>query len=40
VILAGWPASGLVVLGICLGIDLVMFGLFWLILAFGLREVA
>jgi len=39
IILAGWPASGLVVLGICLGVDLVMFGLFWLVLAFALREI-
>ena len=38
VIMAGWPASGLVVLGICLGVDLLMFGLFWLVLAFALRE--
>jgi uncharacterized membrane protein HdeD (DUF308 family) len=38
VIIAGWPASGLVVLGICLGLDLLMFGLFWLVLAFALRE--
>ncbi len=39
VIMAGWPASGLVVLGICLGLDLLMFGLFWLVLAFALREI-
>jgi uncharacterized membrane protein HdeD (DUF308 family) len=38
VIIAGWPASGLVVLGICLGLDLLMFGLFWLVPAFALRE--
>jgi len=38
VIVAGWPASGLVVLGICLGVDLLMFGLFWLALALALRE--
>ena len=40
VIMAGWPASGLVVLGICLGLDLLMFGIFWLVLAFALRESA
>ena len=39
VIMAGWPASGLIVLGICLGLDLLMFGLFWLVLAFALREI-
>jgi len=38
VILAGWPASGLVVLGILLGLDLLTFGLFWLVLALALRE--
>ena len=38
VIIAGWPASGLVVLGICLGLDLSMFGLFRLVPAFALRE--
>jgi uncharacterized membrane protein HdeD (DUF308 family) len=37
VIMAGWPASGLVVLGILLGLDLLMFGVFWLVLAFALR---
>jgi uncharacterized membrane protein HdeD (DUF308 family) len=36
---AGWPASGLVVLGIFLGLDLLMFGLFWLVLALALREI-
>jgi uncharacterized membrane protein HdeD (DUF308 family) len=39
IIVAGWPVSGLVVLGICLGIDLLMFGVFWLVLAFALREI-
>jgi uncharacterized membrane protein HdeD (DUF308 family) len=38
VIMAGWPASGLVVLGLCLGLDLLTFGLFWLVLALALRE--
>jgi uncharacterized membrane protein HdeD (DUF308 family) len=38
VIIAGWPASGLIVLGICLGLDLLMFGVFWLVLGFALRE--
>jgi uncharacterized membrane protein HdeD (DUF308 family) len=38
VIITGWPASGLVVLGICLGLDLLTFGLFRLVLAFALRE--
>src|SRR5262249_18562522 len=37
IILAGWPVSGLLVLGICLGVDLLMFGLFWLVLGFALR---
>ena len=34
-ILAGWPASGLVVLGTFLGIDLLFYGLTWM--AFGLQ---
>ena len=34
-ILAGWPASGLVVLGTFLGIDLLFYGLTWI--AFGLQ---
>lgn len=34
-ILAGWPASGLVVLGTFLGIDLLLYGLAWI--GFGLR---
>jgi uncharacterized membrane protein HdeD (DUF308 family) len=38
VIIAGWPASGLIVLGICLGLDLLMFGMFWLVLGLALRE--
>jgi uncharacterized membrane protein HdeD (DUF308 family) len=38
VIVAGWPASGLIVLGILLGLDLLMFGVFWLVLGLALRE--
>ena len=34
-VLAGWPASSLVVLGTFLGIDLLIYGLTWI--AFGLR---
>ena len=38
VILSGWPASGLWVLGLILGIDLVMHGLWWIVFAFVLRR--
>jgi len=38
VIVAAWPTIALVVLGICLGLDLLTFGVFWLVLAFALRE--
>jgi uncharacterized membrane protein HdeD (DUF308 family) len=37
-IFAGWPGSGLVVLGLFLGIDLVLFGIWWLILSLALRS--
>lgn len=38
VILSGWPASGLWVLGLLLGIDLVMHGVWWIVFAFVLRR--
>ena len=38
VILSGWPASGLWVLGLFLGIDLVMHGVWWIVFAFVLRR--
>ncbi len=38
VILSGWPASGLWVLGLILGIDIVMYGVWWLAFAFALRR--
>jgi uncharacterized membrane protein HdeD (DUF308 family) len=31
-----WPASGLWVIGICVGIDLIVNGVTWSVLAFGL----
>jgi uncharacterized membrane protein HdeD (DUF308 family) len=36
-VLAGWPASGLWVIGLFLGIDLVLYGGAWIALALGLR---
>ncbi len=38
-ILAGWPATGLWVLGLFIGIDLIFFGWFWVLLALGARNV-
>jgi uncharacterized membrane protein HdeD (DUF308 family) len=38
-IMAGWPGSGLVVLGLFLGFDLMMFGLWWLTFAIVIRGV-
>jgi len=37
-ILLGWPATGLWVLGLFIGIDFVFFGWFWVILALSLRK--
>lgn len=37
-IIAGWPATGLVVLGLFLGLDLLMFGTWWLVLSVGLKS--
>jgi uncharacterized membrane protein HdeD (DUF308 family) len=36
-VLAGWPASGLWVIGLFLGIDLILYGGAWIALALGLR---
>jgi uncharacterized membrane protein HdeD (DUF308 family) len=36
-VLAGWPASGLWVIGLFLGIDLILYGIAWIALALGLR---
>jgi uncharacterized membrane protein HdeD (DUF308 family) len=36
-ILAQWPASGLWVIGLFVGIDLIFYGLAWIALAAGLR---
>ena len=38
-IMAGWPGSGLVVLGLFLGFDFMMFGLWWLVFAIVIRGV-
>lgn len=38
VILSGWPTSGLWVLGLILGIDFVMHGVWWIVFAFALRR--
>ena len=38
IVLSGWPASGLWVLGLILGIDIVMYGVWWLAFAFALRR--
>ncbi|WP_294531826.1 DUF308 domain-containing protein [uncultured Rhodoblastus sp.] len=37
-VLAQWPASGLWVIGVFIGIDLVFYGLAWIALALGLRS--
>jgi uncharacterized membrane protein HdeD (DUF308 family) len=36
-ILARWPASGLWVIGLFIGIDLIFYGLAWIAIALGLR---
>ena len=36
-ILAQWPASGLWVIGLFIGIDLIFYGLAWIAIAIGLR---
>jgi len=36
-VLAQWPASGLWVIGLFLGIDLIFYGVAWIALALGLR---
>jgi uncharacterized membrane protein HdeD (DUF308 family) len=40
IILAHWPVSGLYILGVFLGIDLVFAGLSWIGIGFGLRKTA
>jgi uncharacterized membrane protein HdeD (DUF308 family) len=37
-VLAEWPASGLWVIGLFIGIDLIFYGLAWIVLALGLRS--
>jgi uncharacterized membrane protein HdeD (DUF308 family) len=37
-VLAGWPASGLWVIGLFLGIELIFYGWAWIALAIGLRK--
>jgi uncharacterized membrane protein HdeD (DUF308 family) len=36
-VLAQWPASGLWVIGLFIGIDLIFYGAAWIVLALGLR---
>jgi uncharacterized membrane protein HdeD (DUF308 family) len=36
-VIAGWPASGLWVIGLFVGIDLIFYGCAWIALALGLR---
>jgi uncharacterized membrane protein HdeD (DUF308 family) len=36
-VLAQWPASGLWVIGLFLGIDLIFYGLAWIAIALSLR---
>jgi uncharacterized membrane protein HdeD (DUF308 family) len=38
IILAGWPASGLWVLGLLLGIDLIVYGIAWISYSFAVRS--
>ena len=37
-VLAQWPASGLWVIGLFIGIDLIFYGWAWIALALGLRS--
>lgn len=37
-ILLGWPATGLWVLGLFIGIDLIFFGWFWVLIALTVRK--
>ena len=37
IVLAQWPASGLWVIGLFIGIDLIFYGCAWIALALGLR---
>lgn len=37
-IILGWPQSGLLVLGLFLGIDMVTFGVWWMMFAFAVRS--
>jgi uncharacterized membrane protein HdeD (DUF308 family) len=37
-VLAQWPASGLWVIGLLIGIDLIFYGSAWMALALGLRS--
>jgi uncharacterized membrane protein HdeD (DUF308 family) len=37
-VLAQWPASGLWVIGLFLGIDLIFYGFAWIAIALGLRS--
>jgi uncharacterized membrane protein HdeD (DUF308 family) len=37
-VLASWPAPGLWVIGLFIGIDLFFYGLAWIALALGLRS--
>jgi uncharacterized membrane protein HdeD (DUF308 family) len=36
-VLSQWPASGLWVIGLFVGINLIFYGLGWIAIAFGLR---
>jgi uncharacterized membrane protein HdeD (DUF308 family) len=38
-VIAGWPASGLWVIGLFVGIDLIFYGCAWIALALGLRAI-
>jgi uncharacterized membrane protein HdeD (DUF308 family) len=38
VIISGWPVSGLWVIGLFVGIDLLSYGFWWLVYAFEVRR--
>lgn len=40
IILVHWPVSSLFVLGVLLGVDLVIIGIGWIFVGFGLRRLA
>lgn len=38
IIISGWPATGLVVLGLCVGVDLIVHGIAWMTYGWTMRH--